>query len=149
MMRRISSFGAGALFGVGLLLAGMTEPRNVLGFLDFAGPWNPRLAFVMAGAIGVHATLLWASARRGGGVRPWARRPARLDGQLVAGAAIFGVGWGLSGYCPGPAITSLGFGLPTAVGFVIAMIAGTLLADAALAWRTHAAIAPSGCLGDD
>ena len=149
MRRRLSLFGAGALFGVGLIVAGMTDPRNVVGFLDFAGQWNPRLAFVMAGAIGVHASLLWATARRRGGVGPWARRPARLDAKLVVGSAIFGVGWGLSGYCPGPAITSLGFGLPAAFGFVSAMIAGTLLGDAALASRTDAPATASGCLADE
>jgi uncharacterized membrane protein YedE/YeeE len=142
-------FGAGALFGVGLILAGMTDPRNVIGFLDFAGQWNPRLAFVMAAAIAVHAGLLWATARRRGGASPWARRPARLDAKLVVGAAIFGVGWGLSGYCPGPAITALGFGLPAAFGFVSAMIAGTLLGDVTLAPRTDARVTAPGCLADE
>jgi len=149
MRRRFALFGAGALFGVGLILAGMTDPRNVIGFLDFAGRWNPRLAFVMGGAIGVHATLLWATARRRGGAGPWARRPARLDGKLMAGAAIFGVGWGLSGYCPGPAIVSLGFGLPAALGFVVTMIAGTLLGDAVLAAGGSASPSDAGCLVDE
>jgi hypothetical protein len=149
MKRRLSVFGAGALFGVGLILAGMTDPGNVIGFLDFAGAWNPRLAFVMAGAIGVHAGLLWATARRRSGAAPWARRPARIDGKLVAGAAIFGVGWGLSGYCPGPALTAVGFGLPAAFGFLAAMIGGTLLGDAVLAATTDGAVAPTGCLADE
>jgi len=148
MTRKLSLFGAGALFGVGLILAGMTDPRKVVGFLDFAGRWNPQLAFVMVGAIAVHATLLWATARRRGGPGPWVRRSGRLDLKLVAGAAIFGVGWGLSGYCPGPAITSLGFGSFAAFGFVVAMIAGTLLADAALAFR-DGALHDGGCLAGE
>jgi uncharacterized membrane protein YedE/YeeE len=149
MKRRLALFGTGALFGVGLILAGMTDPRNVIGFLDFTGSWNPRLAFVMAGAIGVHATLLWAIARRRSGAGPWARRPARLDRQLMTGAAIFGVGWGLSGYCPGPAIVSLGFGLPAAFGFVVTMIAGTLLGDSVLAAGGTASVSDAGCLVDE
>jgi uncharacterized membrane protein YedE/YeeE len=129
-------FGAGLLFGAGLVVSGMTDPRNVVGFLDFAGRWNPKLAFVMAGAVGVHALLLRLHARRRGAAArsgPGAR--ARIDAPLVCGAAIFGVGWGLSGYCPGPAITALGFGLPAAFGFVAAMIAGARLGDRVLARR--------------
>lgn len=153
MKRWASLFGAGALFGLGLVVAGMTEPRNVIGFLDITGSWNPRLAFVMAGAIGVHAMLLWAIARRRGGRPPWARRPARLDGKLVLGSAIFGVGWGLSGYCPGPALVSLGFAslgfaLPAAYGFVAAMIVGTLAGDAVLAPGPDGQ-ASAGCLAEE
>jgi uncharacterized membrane protein YedE/YeeE len=147
--RSLSLFGVGALFGVGLVVSGMADPRNVLGFLDFAGSWNPRLAFVMAGAIVVHFTLLWAIARRRGGRPPWARRTARIDRRLVIGSAIFGVGWGLSGYCPGPAIVSLGFGLPAAYGFVAAMIVGTLLGDAALASNRDTGSASAGCLAEE
>ena len=121
---------AGALFGVGLVLSGMTDPRNVLGFLDFSGAWNPRLVAVMAGAVGVHAAALALLARAAGGrgARLLPPRNNRVDGSLVAGAAIFGVGWGLSGYCPGPAIASLGSGARTAFAFVAAMIVGMLAA---------------------
>jgi uncharacterized membrane protein YedE/YeeE len=121
---------AGVLFGTGLVVSGMTDPRNVIGFLDFSGHWNPRLVAVMAGAVGVHAALLALLARagRGRGARLLPARNDRVDRSLVVGAAIFGVGWGLSGYCPGPAIASLGFGARTAYGFVAAMIAGILAA---------------------
>ena len=121
---------AGLLFGAGLVVSGMTDPRNVIGFLDFSGHWNPRLVAVMAGAVGVHAALLalLARANRGQGARLLPTRNDRVDRALVVGAAIFGVGWGLSGYCPGPAIASLGFGARTAYGFVAAMIAGILAA---------------------
>jgi hypothetical protein len=131
--RPLVVLGAGLLFGAGLVISGMTDPRNVIGFLDFAGRWNPRLAFVMAGAVGVHALLLAVIARRRGAQAPWrGAGRSRLDAKLVVGSAIFGVGWGLSGYCPGPAIAALGFGLPTAFGFVLSMIAGTRLGDLVL-----------------
>ena len=121
---------AGALFGAGLVLSGMTDPRNVLGFFDFSAAWNPRLVAVMAGAVGVHAALLALLARAAGGrgARLLPPRDNRVDRSLVAGAAIFGVGWGLSGYCPGPAIASLGTGARTAFAFVAAMIVGMLAA---------------------
>ena len=128
MRRAAAAFGAGLLFGVGLLVSGMVDPRNVVGFLDFAGAWNPTLAAVMIGAVGVHAALL----RRGRGARAAASTPnrARLaDARLVAGAAIFGAGWGLAGYCPGPAVVALGFGAGRAVSFVAAMIVGGVLAE--------------------
>ena len=133
MKRAAVVFGAGLLFGAGLVVSGMTDPRNVVGFLDFAGRWNPKLAFVMAGAVGVHAALLRLYARRRPAAATWRTGGrARLDAKLVVGSAIFGVGWGLSGYCPGPAITALGFGLPAALGFVAAMIAGARLGDRVL-----------------
>ena len=142
--RWVATLAAGALFGLGLVISGMTDPRNVIGFLDVTGAWKPALIGVMGGAIAVHATLLWliGRARRRGGVGgaalplplagcatdPVAPRRA-LDARLLAGAAIFGVGWGVSGYCPGPAIVALGLGGPSAFGFLAAMIAGTLIAD--------------------
>jgi uncharacterized membrane protein YedE/YeeE len=108
----------------------MTDPRNVIGFLDFSGHWNPRLVGVMAGAVGVHAGLLALLARTGGGrgARLLPARNDRIDRSLIVGAAVFGVGWGLSGYCPGPAIASLGFGAQSAYAFVAAMIVGMLAA---------------------
>ena len=128
--RAVGALAAGLLFGAGLVVSGMTDPRNVLGFLDFAGHWNPRLIAVMAGAVGVHATLLALLARAGGGrgARLLPPRNHRVDRPLIVGAALFGVGWGLSGYCPGPAIASLGFGARTAFVFVAAMIVGMLAA---------------------
>ena len=110
MRRSLSAFGCGLLFGVGLLLSGMTDPRNIIGFLDFAGDFNPRLAVVMIGAVGVHATALRL-------LRPQAissaaadwRQP--VDRRAILGSAIFGLGWGLAGYCPGPALVSAGSGV--------------------------------------
>jgi hypothetical protein len=128
MTRGLAALVAGALFGVGLVVSGMTDPRNVVGFLDFTGRWNPSLAAVMLGAIGVHfSALRWLGAR-GYPVVGADARPS-IDGRLVAGAAIFGVGWGLAGYCPGPAIVALGFGVPSAWAFVIAMVAGVLAGE--------------------
>ncbi|WP_208719392.1 DUF6691 family protein [Corallococcus sicarius] len=129
-----SSLGAllsGLLFALGLGLGGMTDPANVLGFLDVAGDWDFRLAFVMGGAVAVHAALRPLILRR---QRPLCagRFPSfpaqRVDGRLFAGAALFGVGWGLAGYCPGPALTSLASGAPSVFVFVFAMFAGMALA---------------------
>src|SRR5262249_54924639 len=123
----LSAFGAGLVFGVGLLVSGMTDPHRVRAFLDFAGQWNPSLAGVMAPAIGVHGTALWLE-RRG---RPAVSRPqAPIDGKLVAGAAVFGVGWGLAGYCPGPAIVALGLAPGRSWTFFAAMAVGVLVGDA-------------------
>jgi len=128
----LTAFGSGLLFGVGLLVSGMTDPHRVRAFLDFAGSWNPSLAGVMAGAIAVHGTALWLERRRLGVT---IGEQAPLDARLVAGAAVFGVGWGLAGYCPGPAIVSLGSAsLGFAPGqvwvFFATMVVGVLLGDA-------------------
>jgi uncharacterized membrane protein YedE/YeeE len=121
---------AGLVFGVGLVVSGMTDPRNVIGFLSFFSHWNPELALVMIGAIGVHAPLLRLLSRTKG-TSPQSLLPgARVDAPLLAGAAVFGVGWGLGGYCPGPAIVSLGFGRLAPVAFVGAAVLGMLFADA-------------------
>jgi len=126
--RTLGALFAGVLFGVGLVVSGMTDPRNVIGFLDVSGHWNPRLGAVMGGAVGVHAALLALLARAGAGrgARLLPARNNRIDRSLIVGSAIFGVGWGLSGYCPGPAIASLGFGARSAYVFVLAMIVGIL-----------------------
>jgi uncharacterized membrane protein YedE/YeeE len=130
MRRPLAALGAGALFGVGLVVSGMTDPRNVVGFLDFTGRWNPSLAAVMGGAIGVHfAALRWLGGR--GYPVLGADPQPRVDGRLVAGAAIFGVGWGLAGFCPGPAIVALGFGAPAAWAFTAAMVVGVLAGERA------------------
>jgi len=128
--RAAGALAAGLLFGAGVVVSGMTDPRNVIGFLDFTGQWNPRLLAVMAGAVGVHATLLALLARAGGGrgARLLPPRNNRIDRPLIVGAALFGVGWGLSGYCPGPALASLGFGARAAFVFVAAMIVGIFAA---------------------
>ena len=130
MKSRVFYFAAGLLFASGLALSGMTHPAKVLAFLDVTGAWDPRLAFVMGGAVLVYfAADRWARRRR----RPLfaAAFPpppsSRIDARLLGGAAIFGVGWGLSGFCPGPAIVSVGAGVSAALWFVPAMLAGMAL----------------------
>ena len=133
MMASLVAFLAGLLFALGLGVSGMTQPPKVVAFLDVAGRWDPSLAFVMLGAIGVHASLARLILRRRAPVlAPAFSLPQRrgVDGPLVLGAAVFGVGWGLAGLCPGPAITLLASGRPTAVGFVAAMLAGMVLGRA-------------------
>jgi len=118
---------AGLVFGLGLLLSGMTHPERVLDFLDFAGDWNPSLAFVMGTALLVHAPLGWL-VRRGNKPQfsPKFHLPTRrdIDRPLVVGALIFGAGWGLAGFCPGPGLVSAVGGSADALVFVIAMTLG-------------------------
>jgi uncharacterized membrane protein YedE/YeeE len=126
------AFLAGVLFALGLGISGMTQPAKVLGFLDLGGPWDPSLAFVMIGAIGVHAPLARLILRRRAPLLvPAFSIPARrnVDARLLLGAAVFGCGWGLAGLCPGPAVTVLASGKPIALAFVGAMLAGTVLAQ--------------------
>jgi uncharacterized protein len=125
------ALGSGLLFGVGLVLAGMTQPRKVIGFLDFAGEWDPSLALVMLGAISVH--LFAYRAIRGSAAPLFADEyalPTRrsVDARLIVGSAVFGVGWGLAGYCPGPALVTLGSGSLQAAVFVATMLLGMFLA---------------------
>ncbi|RQR66746.1 hypothetical protein DIE19_04110 [Burkholderia sp. Bp9126] len=121
------AFIAGLVFGGGLVVSGMANPQKVLGFLDLAGRWDPSLAFVMAGATGV-GVLAFAWARRR--TKSWLGLPMPLPTaravsvRLVAGSAAFGAGWGLAGFCPGPALVSIGFGSAKGIGFVVAMLAG-------------------------
>lgn len=130
-MREIASgLLAGLLFGLGLCLSGMTNPAIVQGFLDIAGDWNPALIFVMAGGVAVtffgyrflvpKSRPLWAA----GFSLPTA---TAIDAPLLSGAAIFGIGWGLAGYCPGPAVVSLASGRTGVLVFVLAMLAGMIL----------------------
>lgn len=123
---------SGLIFAAGLVLSGMTDPARVLAFLDFAGDWDPRLALVMAGAIGVHFSWLWLSSRRqpagSADAQPFSIAPRRpVTRSLVVGAAVFGVGWGLAGYCPGPAVVSLGLGAREGSVFLAAMLGGMLI----------------------
>lgn len=126
-MPALFAFVAGLVFGGGLIVSGLANPRKVLGFLDLAGAWDPSLAFVMAGAIGV-GMLAFAIAKRRS--RSWLGLPMQLPTaraitvRLVAGSALFGIGWGLAGVCPGPAVVSVGFGSVKGIGFMIAMLAG-------------------------
>lgn len=121
---------AGLVFGLGLILSGMADPAKVLGFLDLAGAWDPSLAFVMAGAIAVGLVAFGVAARRrttllGGPLKlPTARQ---IDRRLVGGSLLFGIGWGVAGFCPGPALVALGMGQGRAGVFVLAMLAGMLL----------------------
>ena len=127
MKAMLVAAGAGVLFALGLALSGMTDPARVTGFLDVRGAWDPTLAFVMAGAILAHAPVVRLIRRRSApafDTRFHWPRLTRIDAALVVGAAVFGVGWGLSGYCPGPALVSLGGGARGVVVFVAAMLAG-------------------------
>lgn len=124
-MSNLSALLSGLTFGIGLILSGMTEPQKVLGFLDVAGLWDPSLAFVMAGAVGV-AAIAFAIARQ----RAPAAIPAgagSIDRRLLLGATLFGAGWGLAGICPGPAIVLLGTGSVEGSIFAAGMLGGMLL----------------------
>ena len=131
---------AGLVFGLGLILSGMANPAKVLGFLDVAGAWDPSLILVMAGAIMVGAFSFFVARQRavsfiGAEMKlPSARK---IDRRLVAGSALFGIGWGIAGFCPGPGLVSLGMGQPKALVFVIAMVAGIGLFEA-IEWRRNA-----------
>lgn len=122
---------AGLLFAIGLGISGMTDPGKVIAFLDVAGAWDPSLAFVMAGAIGVHIVFARRALARpvtlsGAPIVLPANRA--IDGRLLIGAALFGVGWGSAGFCPGPALVSaIGGRAPTAVAFLAAMLTGMVL----------------------
>jgi uncharacterized protein len=124
------AFSAGALFAVGLALAGMTKPDKVMSFLDLTGAWDPSLGFVMLGAVVVYFFANQLALRLGAsfaGTRFQLPTRRDIDAKLVGGAALFGVGWGLAGYCPGPGIASLGAGSAAAITFVVAMSIGMLL----------------------
>lgn len=127
MQHRITEFFVGLLFGVGLIVAGMTDPSKVLGFLDLAGTWDPSLAFVMGGGIlvglGAFAVAKKRTTNFFGGALLLPTSTA-IDKRLIGGGLLFGGGWGLAGFCPGPAIVSMGAGEPKAAVFVAAMLAG-------------------------
>jgi len=124
---RVSEFAVGLLFGLGLILAGMTDPGKVIGFLDLFGAWDPSLALVMGGAIGV-GIFAFAIARKrttsffGGAMHLPTR--SDVDQRLIVGSLAFGAGWGLAGFCPGPAIVSMAAGQPKALLFFVAMMVG-------------------------
>ena len=131
-MRAFSSFLVGALFGLGLLISGMTDTTKVQGWLDIFGDWDPTLAFVMGGAI-IPMAIAWRFTR--------GRRPVlaesfptppepKIGRNLVIGSTMFGMGWGLSGLCPGPAVASLSFGGIGGAAFLVAMVAGMMTAPA-------------------
>jgi uncharacterized membrane protein YedE/YeeE len=126
-MTVFASLLAGLVFGLGLIVSGMADPAKVLGFLDLAGAWDPSLAFVMAGAIAV-AALAFAAARKrtvsvlGAAMKLPTSRD--IDARLVIGSLVFGIGWGIAGFCPGPGLVALGMGEAKALVFVVAMLVG-------------------------
>ena len=123
---------SGLLFGLGLIASGMTDPAKIKGFLDVAGAWDPSLALVMGGAVAVGLMAFAVAKRR---ERAWSGAPmalpsaTRIDTQLIAGGLLFGTGWGVAGFCPGPALVALGGGSGSALWFVAAMLAGMALHD--------------------
>lgn len=126
----LAALASGALFGAGLAMSGMTDARIVLGFLDVFGDFDPTLLFVLGGAVLTTALLFRPVLRRGRPVFADAFRLSNLthvDRSLLGGAALFGIGWGVAGYCPGPALAGLGAGAVEALWFIPAMIAGMLL----------------------
>lgn len=127
MAKSIAALAAGLIFGAGLAISGMTDPAKVLGFLDLFGRWDPSLAFVMGGALVVAIPgYAWARSRGRPVLEPSFATPASaaIDTSLIGGAAIFGVGWGLAGFCPGPAIANLSSGNWRVAVFVAAMLIG-------------------------
>lgn len=141
MPKMIAALLSGALFGLGLAVSGMANPAKVIGFLDVAGEWDPTLALVMGGAVLVTVVAFRFVLRQ---KRPLLDEgfsiPTKndVDGRLLGGATLFGVGWGLSGFCPGPAVVALTTGLPAVFAFFAAMLAGmglyTLLAGRSRTW---------------
>lgn len=126
-MKNILAGLVGLVFGIGLIVSGMTDPSKVLGFLDVAGHWNPSLGLVMCGAIGVGIVAFRLASRRERSLLGDAMRlptSRQIDRRLVFGGLAFGAGWGLAGYCPGPAVASLASGGAKPLVFFIAMLAG-------------------------
>lgn len=140
-----SAYVFGLIFGAGLALAGMTQPAKVVNFLDFFGNWDPSLAFVMGGALVVFGLLHRVVLRRKGPLyAPKFALPTRrdFDTSLIVGAGLFGIGWGLGGFCPGPALTSVGSMMPQAFIFTAAMFAGFGIKRAIDALTAHRARVP-------
>jgi uncharacterized protein len=137
-MDKTFGFLSGLIFGLGLILAGMTDPLKVKAFLDLAGAWDPSLALVMGGAIALGVFVFARAARR---ERSWTGEPMEIptsrviDARLIVGGILFGVGWGIGGFCPGPALVALGSGMTQAGVFVLAMLAGMVLHDRFLVRR--------------
>ncbi len=131
-MRTLFALLSGLVFGLGLITSGMTDPAKVKGFLDLIGPWDPSLAFVMGGAIAVGVFAFAAAKRR---PRSWTGDAMEIpsstviDRRLIGGGVLFGIGWGIGGFCPGPALVALGGGFAPAGVFVAAMLVGMVLHD--------------------
>jgi uncharacterized membrane protein YedE/YeeE len=131
-MRDLISLLSGLIFGLGLILGGMTDPGKVKGFLDVAGAWDPSLSLVMGGAIAVGVFAFAAAQRRS---RSWSGdrmdipTSRVIDARLIVGGVLFGTGWGIGGFCPGPALVAMSSGLGSAAVFVTAMLAGMVVHD--------------------
>lgn len=146
-MKVWAAFASGLLFGAGLLVAGMTDPAKVIGFLDLAGRWDPSLAFVMGTALCITLPTFQLLKHRS---RPLLEDrfhlPTRtdLDPQLLGGATLFGIGWGIAGLCPGPAVAALATGSPQVLAFVVSMAAGMWLKDRLVPGAASAPLAAAG-----
>ncbi|MFN3232084.1 MAG: DUF6691 family protein [Alphaproteobacteria bacterium] len=130
MKTTIAAWACGLIFGIGLTISGMTNPEKIIRFVDFTGQWDPSLAFVMVGALitfGIGFPLTQRSAQPLFAQSFQVPTRRDIDPKLIGGAALFGVGWGLSGICPGPSITALAFGLTDFYIFFAAMVAGSLI----------------------
>jgi hypothetical protein len=137
-MGNVMALASGLIFGIGLLASGMTDPSKIKGFLDLFGAWDPSLALVMGGAVGV-AMVAFARAKRRSlswtGARMEVPTSSAIDRRLVLGGVLFGIGWGIAGFCPGPAIVAAASGVPAALLFVGAMLIGMTVHDRWLAKR--------------
>ena len=145
-MSALAAFAAGLVFGIGLIVSGMTDPAKVIGFLDIAGNWDPSLAFVMAGAIAVgFFAFAFARPRTKAFLGEAMRLPQRrdIDLRLVVGSVIFGIGWGLAGFCPGPALVTSAAGQTKAALFVLAMLVGMAIYTAVERLTSHQGSAPA------
>lgn len=148
-MKRLTALLSGLLFGFGLLISGMTDPEKVLGFLDVAGAWDPSLALVMAGAIGAAlGPFTFIKGHNSSLLKEPLQLPTqtRLDRRLVLGSLTFGVGWGLAGVCPGPALLGVTAGYWQALLFVAAMLVGMAIFEIAQRRRSQGASRPGGAL---
>jgi uncharacterized membrane protein YedE/YeeE len=140
-MINLAAWLAGLVFGIGLVVSGMANPAKVLGFLDLAGAWDPSLALVMGGAVAVGMVAFFIARQRtvsllGAEMRVPASRD--IDRGLALGSLLFGVGWGIAGFCPGPALVALGMGSSKALIFVVAMLAGMALFELLERFAPHA-----------
>lgn len=137
-MKLLTAFISGLIFGIGLIVSGMSDPSRVIGFLDLTGSWNPSLALVMAGAIPVtFLAFRWLESRGKTILNEDVHLPGKshINIELILGSFLFGAGWAMSGFCPGPAIVAVGAGYSKAVIFTIAMIAGMMIHDYAHQFR--------------
>lgn len=137
-MLLLTAFVSGLVFGIGLIVSGIADPSKVLGFLDLAGLWDPSLGFVMAGAIGIGLVAFAIAKRR---TQSFLGAPMKLpdargiDRRLVGGSLLFGVGWGVAGFCPGPALVAVGMGEAKAIIFVAAMLVGMGIFELMEHWK--------------